>query len=409
MRPFRDSITTPMPRQCRTNIERASLDSAFPRPWHHPLPVSSGMVNSKGSMRAFLAFKQDKMTPIPTPSFPLSTLTSLVSQPTGHPSKMATPTTYAQFTPPASCGIGKDLYAVEKTCWVYDTRPSPTVTVSPPKVPECTAVQLGDPYDRYNPDCYAAWSFRPGGATGVSYVGCPVSYTVATSTTWHPFWRTVDGTSTQAIDVVEKIVHCCPEGDVKFRYFDEGGRSSTFVHEGITWRADAYLMPRCRGTARGERRTVTLTEYTDTQGWEKKKRDVGLRTEVWEGDKEVWAGQESYYATFFADGHTCYGNCTKYWLESYTSPVYVPTTKVEESEVVTTTTPDRDDATTTAAGGSTVTVTIPPTTGPGTGGLLPTPTQSNQVPVPAGGVVSRGSVRAGLLVGLMGVVAGLVM
>ncbi|KAK0701403.1 hypothetical protein B0T21DRAFT_378890 [Apiosordaria backusii] len=318
---------------------------------------------------------------------------------------MATPTyPITRFTPAATCGIGRDIYAVQKTCFMYAGNPPSTLVVHPTWLPECTAIQLGDPYDKLNPDCYARWSFRPGGTTTVSYAPCPVSYTVASSATYHPFWRGEDDRNRQtAIDVVGKQVYCCPEGDVKFTH-DENGeqfKTRTAVHEGTTYSGDAFLLPACRGTMRGGRRTVTVIDYKDTMGWERR-RDGAVRTEVWEGNKEVWAAAESYAATVFADGHTCYGNmnCTQYWLESYTSPVYVPTT-VEETEVVTTSVEETDVVTSDGP--------VPvPSTGLGTGGLTPTPTQSGLAPASTNGAGARRVyLRAGLLAALTGAVVSL--
>ncbi|KAK4178379.1 hypothetical protein QBC36DRAFT_234488 [Triangularia setosa] len=325
--------------------------------------------------------------------------------------------TVTQFTPAPSCGIGKALYAVEKTCYMYAGDPTPTTVVAfPTWLPECTAVQVGEPYDKMNPDCYAYWSFRAGVPTNVIYAPCGPDYTTATSSTYHPFYRSVEGggRSQMAVDVVAKNVICCPRGDVKYTYNQDGlepSRTRTAVVEGTTWSGVARFMPHCRGTMTGGRRTVTLSEYRDTQAWERKRDEEGngVKTEVWEGGKEVWAAMESYYATVFADGHTCYTDCSKYWSESYTSPTWVvssETTKVEESEAVTTTT-------TTSEGESEVVttagpVTLPgPGTAPGTGGLTAAPTQTALTPVPNSVAMGRGCVRAGLLAGLMGVVVGL--
>ncbi|KAK4195472.1 hypothetical protein QBC40DRAFT_236410 [Triangularia verruculosa] len=338
----------------------------------------------------FLACKTIKNNFIPVRRlFPLHLFFPLAST----SDKMASPTVYTRFTPAASCGIGKDLYAVEKTCFMYAGHPTPTTVVPLPTwLPECTAVQVGDPYDKLNPDCYAAWSFRPGGVSNVGYAPCPVSYTAASSFTYHPFWSSGEGTTrVTAYDVMAKHVQCCPEGDIKFTHDDygENKKTRTHVHEGTTWSGDAYLLPRCRGTMTGGKRTVTLTDYRDTHAWERR-RDVGLRTEVWEGNKEVWAAAESYAATIFADGHTCYGDCTQYWLESYTSPIHVPTTSAEESEAVTTRTVDSEDVTTDGPD-------TPPTTGLGTGSFTPTPTGTGLAPGPTSGAARRGFVRGGLL------------
>ncbi|KAK5663841.1 hypothetical protein OQA88_44 [Cercophora sp. LCS_1] len=253
---------------------------------------------------------------------------------------VATPV-LTRFTPSPTCGIASPthLYAVHKTCYIYG--PS-TVLINPPFI-TCTAIQAGEPPDKANRECYADWSPL---STGTYYSACPVGYSPVSTLSYHPFLRSSTQTAT---DVVARVVYCCPstpplvgddgpgdgyDGPWGYAYepAGESAKARQTVVDGVTYAGEAYLMPRCRGIlGKGVR---TLTGYSDTMGWEKR-QERQVVTETWDVGREVWAAGESFSYTRFGDGHTCFGNCTGYWRESYTSPeVLVPevTESPEETE-----------------------------------------------------------------------------
>ncbi|KAK1752759.1 hypothetical protein QBC47DRAFT_62530, partial [Echria macrotheca] len=262
---------------------------------------------------------------------------------------MATPTpTYplTQFTPSPTCGIGTSLYLVSKTCYVSAPQLS-SITINPPWV-TCTAIEAGQPADVRDPNCYQSFSSSVLGPDGTAsfFSACPVGYTTASYLSFYPFYRTTTVTQSEmATDVQGQVVYCCPSAaggvEAEFAFRDDEEVPFRVVDgDGQEWRGNSYLLPRCRATGgvKGlEGRTVTLTGYSDTQGWERRMRrqvqTEGLVTEVWDVTRHVYAAAESFYRTVFGDGHTCFGNCTRYWREGYTSPEGVVTfpTGVERS------------------------------------------------------------------------------
>ncbi|KAK3356698.1 hypothetical protein B0T25DRAFT_537209 [Lasiosphaeria hispida] len=258
-----------------------------------------------------------------------------------------TPTTYhlAQFTPSPSCGIGADLWAVSKTCLMTGGINSPKTTVlsGPLSWVSCTAVQLGEPPDKDNADCYVGYQSRVhGDGSPIYFSACPVGYNIATVETYHPFYRSTityrpaDGKDPRvaATDVVANIVQCCPSvSGFGFQMSFQRLEHFTTVHDGSTYRGDTALMPMCVATsveALSSGQTVTLTPYSDTKGWERRQEQTadGLSTVAWDPKEKVWAEAESYTNTVFADGYTCYegGAGVEYWEKHYTSPEVLPTT-----------------------------------------------------------------------------------
>lgn len=264
----------------------------------------------------------------------------------------ATPTYHlTQFTPSPSCGIGSDLWAVSKTCLMTGGLGSPTTTVVAGPLPwvSCTAVQMGEPPDKGNFDCYVGYrsTIRDGDGDPTYFSACPVGYDTASIATYYPFYRTTttyqptDGRDPRvpATDVVASIIYCCPTASgFGFHITSERLEPFTTVHDGTTYRGDTALMPMCVATsvkALSSAQTVTLTPYSDTRGWEKRQEKTAdaLSTAAWDPKAKVWAEAESFYNTVFGDGHTCYdygeawgeGPCTEYWAEHYTSPDVLPT------------------------------------------------------------------------------------
>ncbi|GAB1316984.1 hypothetical protein MFIFM68171_07194 [Madurella fahalii] len=252
----------------------------------------------------------------------------------------------SQLTPDPSCGIGTALWAVSKTCYMSASYPTPVVEINPPWM-SCTAVQAGEPYDKLNNACYGGLGRTRIGDDYIPifYSACPVGYTAASSYTHPAFYRTFtisSGTETttraEATDVVATHFFCCPSASgFHYEYLTTEEPEITTVHDGTTFSGRAYLMQRCRATrvAALSGQTVTLTPYSDTLGWERRRRqeetgaqqDPGpLITEAWDDAKNVYAADEYYDVTVFADGHSCYTNCSDYWLSSYTSPVNPQTT-----------------------------------------------------------------------------------
>lgn len=295
---------------------------------------------------------------------------------------MATPS-YAltQFTPAPSCGIGTDLYAVTKTCYMYASDPV-TLEINPPWL-ACTAVQAGDPPDRFNRDCHHDGVRATIGDDGIStyFSACPVGYTAASSVVLPAFYRTftttASGTETttrvEASDVLHSMVYCCPSASgFHYEHVDVEDSSFTTVHDSTTYSGAPYLMPRCRATrvAALSGQTVTLTPYSDTMAWERRRQaetagQQELITEVWDNDKKVYAGYEFYAVTVFADGHSCYSNCSDYWLNYYTSPESLPTTETSATPTITDGPGPNVTATTSPGGGG---------GGSGGGGVSPTNT-----------------------------------
>ncbi|KAH6839493.1 hypothetical protein B0I37DRAFT_386586 [Chaetomium sp. MPI-CAGE-AT-0009] len=251
---------------------------------------------------------------------------------------MATPsstlTGLIRFTPAPSCGIDTDLWVVTKTCYMYGDDRTPALEINPPWI-DCTAIQAGEPPDKFNRDCYnRAVTTRTGPDGVASWVSnCPVGYTGARTNTFPVFYRTVTDagpstTRTEAADVVGVQVYCCPSiSGMTFRHDFDRIASTTAVVDGTTWTGSMALVPDCRATRvqalRGQ--TVTLTPYSDTVAWERRRQEEtagqsGLVTKAWDDANTVYAEYDFYGFTLFGDGHTCFGNCTDYWLNSYTSP-----------------------------------------------------------------------------------------
>ncbi|KAK0710699.1 hypothetical protein B0H67DRAFT_492334 [Lasiosphaeris hirsuta] len=263
---------------------------------------------------------------------------------------VATPTTtyhLSQFTPAPSCGIGSDLWAVSKTCLMTGGINSPITTVLPGPLPwvSCTAIQMGEPPDKDNADCYIGYRSRAmrGDGSPTYFSACPAGYSTVTIETYYPFYRSTinyrpaDGKDPRvhATDVVASLVYCCPTASgFDFKMSSFRLEHFTTVHDGATYRGDTALMPMCAATsveALSSGQTVTLTPYSDTKGWEKRQEKTadGLLTEAWDPKKKVWAEAESFFNTVFGDGFTCYdgaetgygeGFCTEYFEKHYTSP-----------------------------------------------------------------------------------------
>lgn len=265
----------------------------------------------------------------------------------------ATPTYHlTQFTPPPSCGIASDLWAVSKTCLMTAGIGSPTTSVIGGALPwvSCTAVQMGEPPDKGNTDCYLGYRYTTKDNDGIAIYAsaCPVGYGTASVVKHYPFYRTpvVDQTTdgkdhrVTATDVVGSRIYCCPSASgFNFQMSFDRLESFTTVHEGTTYRGYTALMPMCVATsikALSSGQAVTLTPYSDTRGWEKRQENTadGLSTAAWDPTNKVWAEVESFSQTVFADGFTCYdddlvnyggGPCTEYWENQYTSPEVLPT------------------------------------------------------------------------------------
>ena len=297
--------------------------------------------------------------------------------------------TYAvtQFTPAASCGIGASLWAVTKTCFMTVSMAS--LAIDPPWM-TCTAVQAGEPPDRSNTACY---NNRVAGQASA----CPVGYSAASSLTWAPFSRGGATTTTAAADVVAAVVYCCPSAGVEqdgmgidFWYSGDGASPDiTTEHDGVTYTGNMYLMPLCRATRVSalSGSTVTLTPYSDTQGWERRRRqEATLVTEMWDYTANViYAEAESFTRTVFADGHTCYGNCTDYWLRWYTSPERLANAATATATVTTSTSIAGASS---PQGGGAATPTRTTESASGSGAMatgISTAGESRQGPAPASG------------------------
>ncbi|KXX74309.1 hypothetical protein MMYC01_209344 [Madurella mycetomatis] len=282
---------------------------------------------------------------------------------------MATPS-YAltQFTPAPSCGIGTALWAVTKTCYMYASEPA-TLEINPPWM-SCTAVQAGDPPDRYNRECHNDGVSALIDDDGITtyFSACPVGYTAATSFIYPPFYRTFTTTSSgtetitrvEASDVLASRFYCCPSASgFHYKHVYPEDNTITTVHDGTTFSGASYLLPLCRATrvAALSGQTVTLTPYSDTMAWERRRQaETGghqeLITEVWDDAKIVYAGYEAYAVTVFADGHSCYSNCSDYWLNWYTSPERLPTTETSATPTITDGPGPSETANTSPGGGS---------------------------------------------------------
>jgi hypothetical protein len=257
---------------------------------------------------------------------------------------------------------------------MYAQNPTPTLQINPPWM-DCTAIQAGEPPDKFNRDCYNDAVSARVGPDGIASLisNCPMGYTGATSYTYPPFYRPVSDsgtrtTRTEAADVVVTQVYCCPSiSGMSFRYNVGEAPSTATVVDGTTWSGDLYLMPRCQATRvqalQGQ--TVTLTPYSDTMAWERRRQaetdsPSGLITEVWNDANTVYAAYDYYDVTVFADGYSCFGNCTDYWLNSYTSPESSVVSTVPDQTTTTTSSPTTTDG---LAGLATATATTSSTSG----------------------------------------------
>ncbi|KAK0649137.1 hypothetical protein B0T16DRAFT_409500 [Cercophora newfieldiana] len=235
-----------------------------------------------------------------------------------------------RFTPAPSCGVDSSLWAVTKSCYLYAG--TSTVLVNPPWK-TCTAAQMGEPPEKRNPDCYTAW--RPPALdanTPTTYFSaCPVGYSAASTETFWPYLRTSTVSSgeaaktqvTAARDVQGLMFFCCPSASgFEFGLDLPDDFQIHTVHDGVSYSGYSYVIPRCRATAMSAQ-TVTLTPFSNTFGGERRRQEETagpLITEVWDRGKKVYAEAETFMHTVFADGHTCYGTCDKYWESQYTSP-----------------------------------------------------------------------------------------
>jgi hypothetical protein len=104
--------------------------------------------------------------------------------------------------------------------------------------------------------------------------------------------------------------------------------------------------------------------------WERRRQaetdsPSGLITEAWNDANTVYAAYDYYDVTVFGDGYSCFGNCTDYWLNSYTSPESSVVSTVPDQTTTTTSSPITTDG---LAGLATATATTATATTPSTSG-----------------------------------------
>ena len=224
------------------------------------------------------------------------------------------------------------------------------MTRSPPCL-QCTVAKAGEP-DIHNTDCYQGHddqSDRTTGPDGTAtfYSDCPVGYTVAHSTTRHPFDEGMYDTygPSKLYSATLSSFLCCPT-NYAFTYYQDDTLYSTTAPALYpeTFSVQFHNVPKCRMThvwpLANRALTMTLSAADNLLG-ERKKLPRGqqqvlapkptpppVTTTRWDvEDKTLWAEAQHFSYIVFHETYTCYENCDEYFTYSYhnTDPNVKPT------------------------------------------------------------------------------------
>ncbi|KAI3331610.1 hypothetical protein HD806DRAFT_477883 [Xylariaceae sp. AK1471] len=259
--------------------------------------------------------------------------TNFVPTPTTLPATITAPPTI-QFTPRPECYDATNNWIVTIGCYAGAGFSGPlypdwlTCSVSQFGIPDLVDFRCNVPYRTD----LSSGAPRITGASGVLsyYAGCPAGLTAATTTSY-PGWDTWSYLG--KFDATGYKVACCPTqyhfelptGPYDFRRL----YNSSTVHDGQTYYLKLSDLPQCAATSIMELsgKEIPVRTWLPPSFGE---GDQPPKTTLWDYENgTMFANSAAYTYTVFQGTHTCYEDCSKWFI--YYNPNGRPASKTSSA------------------------------------------------------------------------------